>query len=346
MRTELFDFHLPTELIAQHPVRPRDAARLLVVRPKRLLDRRVLDLPELLRPGDLLVLNDTRVLPVRLYGKRGDAGVEVTPFQLDAPTRWRAFAKPARKCRPGDVLTFGSELAAEIVAKGQRGEVGLDFRCQGAELRDFLERHGAMPLPPYIRRPRGGDPCDREDYQTLFARREGAVAAPTAALHFTERLMAGLAARGIDHAFVTLHVGAGTFLPVQAADARDHVMHAERFEVSTGTAERIDRARATGGRVVAVGTTVLRTLETVADEAGRVSPSSGETRLFVTPGYRFRGVDLLLTNFHLPRSTLFMLVAAFAGLDRMRQAYAHATAESYRFYSYGDACLLERAPGT
>ena len=346
MRTELFDFHLPPELVAQHPVRPRDLARLLVVRPEGLLDRRMLDLPVLLRPGDLLVFNDTRVLPVRLYGKRGDAGVEVTLFQLEAPTRWRAFAKPARKCRPGDILAFAPDLAAEVVATGERGEVALEFRCEGAAFREVLERYGAMPLPPYIRRPKGGDPRDRDDYQTLFARREGAIAAPTAALHFTPRVMADLAARRIDHAFLTLHVGAGTFLPVKVADARDHVMHAERFEVSAETAERINDARAAGGRIVAAGTTVLRTLETIADEAGRVAPASGETRLFVTPGYRFKAVDLLLTNFHLPRSTLFMLVCAFAGLDRIQRAYAHAIAGRYRFYSYGDACLLERAPGT
>jgi S-adenosylmethionine:tRNA ribosyltransferase-isomerase len=346
MRTELFDFHLPPELIAQHPIQPRDAARLLVVEPEGLLDRRMLDLPELLGPGDLLVFNDTRVLPVRLYGKNGDAGVEITLFRPEGPIRWRAFAKPARKCRLGDVLTFGPELAAEVVAKGEGGEVALEFRCRGAELGRFLERYGTMPLPPYIRRPRGGDPRDREDYQTLFARQDGAIAAPTAALHFTDRLMAGLAVRGIDHAFVTLHVGAGTFLPVKAADARDHVMHAERFEVSAETAERIDRVRAAGGRIVAVGTTVLRTLETIADEAGRVFPGSGETRLFITPGYRFKAVDLLLTNFHLPRSTLFMLVSAFTGLDRMKAAYAHAIVRRYRFYSYGDACLLGRAPGT
>jgi S-adenosylmethionine:tRNA ribosyltransferase-isomerase len=345
MRTELFDFDLPPELIAQHPIRPRDAARLLVVHRGGYEDRRVLDLPELLRPGDLLVLNDTRVLPVRLYGRRDEAGVEVTLFRLEGPTRWRAFARPARKCRPGDVLKFAPDLAAEVVATGEAGEVTLDFRCEGAVLRELLERYGTMPLPPYIRRPKGGDPRDREDYQTLFARREGAIAAPTAALHFTPRLMAGLAGRGIDHAFVTLHVGAGTFLPVKTADARDHVMHAERFEVSVETANRINDARAAGGRIVAVGTTALRTLETIADEAGRVFPLSGETRLFVTPGYRFKAVDRLLTNFHLPRSTLFMLVAAFTGLERMRQAYAHAIAERYRFYSYGDACLLERANG-
>jgi S-adenosylmethionine:tRNA ribosyltransferase-isomerase len=346
MRTELFDFQLPPELIAQHPIRPRDAARLLVVEPEGLLDRRVLDLPELLGPGDLLVFNDTRVLPVRLYGKRGDAGVEVTLFQAESAERWRAFAKPARKCRPGDVLLFAQDLAAKIAATGEGGEVTLDFGSESGALPELLERYGAMPLPPYIRRPRGGDPRDREDYQTLFARQDGAIAAPTAALHFTERLMAGLAVRGIDHAFVTLHVGAGTFLPVKAADARNHVMHAERFQVSAETAQRINDARAAGGRIVAVGTTVLRTLETIADEAGMVFPASGETRLFVTPGYRFKAIDRLLTNFHLPRSTLFMLVAAFAGLERMRQAYAHAIAGRYRFYSYGDACLLGRAPRT
>jgi S-adenosylmethionine:tRNA ribosyltransferase-isomerase len=345
MRTELFEFHLPPELIAQHPIRPRDTARLLVVQPEGLSDRRMLELPELLRPGDLLVLNDTRVLPVRLYGRRGEAAVEVTLFQHEGPTRWRAFARPARKCRPGAVLVFAPDLAAAVVATGEAGEITLEFRSEGALLPELLERHGAMPLPPYIRRPKGGDPCDRDDYQTLFARREGAVAAPTAALHFTPRLMAGLAERGIDHALVTLHVGAGTFLPVKAADARDHVMHAEQFEVSAETADRINDARAAGGRIVAVGTTVLRTLETIAGETGRVAPASGETRLFITPGYRFKAVNRLLTNFHLPRSTLFMLVCAFADLERMRQAYAHAIAERYRFYSYGDACLLERAPG-
>jgi S-adenosylmethionine:tRNA ribosyltransferase-isomerase len=361
MRTELFDFDLPPELIAQHPIRPRDAARLLVVRAAGLEDRGVLDLPALLRPGDLLVLNDTRVLPVRLYGRRGAAAIEVTltePVAHEAQAAalgedegdrpagaalWRAFARPARKCRPGDRLDFTAELVAEVVGRGEGGEVTLRFRGDATDLAEGLRRHGAMPLPPYIRRPRGGEVRDLEDYQSLFAKREGAVAAPTAALHFTPRLMTALAARGIDHAFLTLHVGAGTFLPVKVADVRDHEMHAERFELGVGTAARIDRARAAGGRVVAVGTTVLRTLETIADATGKMVPAAGATRLFITPGYRFRAVDLLMTNFHLPRSTLFMLVAAFAGLERMQRAYAHAIAGRYRFYSYGDACLLERA---
>ena len=363
MRTDLFDFHLPPELIAQHPVRPRDAARLLVVRAAGLEDRQVVDLPELLRPGDLLVLNDTRVMPVRLYGRRGEAAVEITltapvahppegrvgararkeESESEGAVLWQAFARPARKCRLGDRLDFGPDLVADVIGRGEGGEVTLQFDPGAQGLAEGLERHGAMPLPPYIRRPRGGDPRDREDYQTLFARRAGAVAAPTAALHFTPRLMAALAAHGIDHAFLTLHVGAGTFLPVKVADLRDHEMHAERYELSAGTAARINRTRAAGGRVVAVGTTVLRTLETIADVSGMVAPATGATRLFITPGYRFKAVDLLMTNFHLPRSTLFMLVAAFAGLERVQQAYTHAIEQRYRFYSYGDACLLERA---
>jgi S-adenosylmethionine:tRNA ribosyltransferase-isomerase len=342
VRTDLFDFHLPPELIAQHPAQPRDAARLLVVRPAGLADRRVLDLPDLLAPGDLLVLNDTRVLPSRLVGKRGESTVEVTLHAREGGGRWRAFARPARRCRPGDRLVFAPDFAAEVVGKGD-GEISLAFACDDAALSERLEAHGAMPLPPYIRRPRGGDPRDREDYQTLFARRAGAVAAPTAALHFTAPLMTALARRGIDHTFVTLHVGAGTFLPVRTESIEDHVMHAEWYEVPGAAAERIARARAGGGRVVAVGTTVLRTLESAAAADGALRPGHGETRLFITPGYRFRLVDRLLTNFHLPRSTLFMLTAAFAGLERMRAAYAHAIAQRYRFYSYGDACLLTPA---
>ena len=347
MRTDLFDFDLPAALIAQRPVAPRDAARLLVVRAERAEDRRVGDLPDLLAPDDLLVFNDTRVIPARLEGRRGDARVEVTLHQCesrpDGGARWRAFARPARRLRPGDRIGFGPALAAEVVATGEGGEVMLAFDCVEALLLERLEAHGRMPLPPYIRRPAGGDPRDRQDYQTLFARHPGAVAAPTAALHFTPALMAALAARGIGHAFVTLHVGAGTFLPVRAADTAQHRMHGERFALPPATSEAIARARRAGGRVVAVGTTVLRTLETVADEDGAVAPATGETRLFVTPGHPFRVVDRLLTNFHLPRSTLFMLVAAFAGLARMQAAYAHAIAQRYRFYSYGDACLLERA---
>jgi S-adenosylmethionine:tRNA ribosyltransferase-isomerase len=343
MRTELFDFHLPPELIAQQPVRPRDSARLLVVDQAGLQDRRVHDLPGLLEPGDLMVLNDTRVLPTRLVGRRGASTVEVTLHAREQRGRWRAFARPARKCRPGDRVVFAPDFAAEVLARGEGGEVTLRFACDEGALIELLEAHGAMPLPPYIRRPRGGDPRDRDDYQTLFARRAGAVAAPTAALHFTEPLMAALARRGIAHTFVTLHVGAGTFLPVRTEAVEDHVMHAEWYEVPAATAELVARARASGGRVIAVGTTVLRTLESAADADGTLCPGPGETRLFITPGYRFTLVDRLLTNFHLPRSTLFMLSAAFAGLERMRAAYAHAIAQRYRFYSYGDACLLAPA---
>ena len=362
MRVELFDFHLPPELIAQHPVRPRDAARLLVVGEAALEDRLVRDLPALLRPGDLLVLNDTRVIPARLVGRRGDARIEVTLHQpvpsADVAREWlprssppghacwRAFARPARRCRVGDLLSFGGDLEAEVLAKGEGGEITLGFGCAPEVLLERLEACGQMPLPPYIKRPLQGDAQDRADYQTMFAVRPGAVAAPTAALHFTPRLMAALAKRGVDHAFVTLHVGAGTFLPVKVAETGAHRMHAEWYEISPETAQRIDAARAAGGRIVAVGTTVLRTLESVADPQGRVRPAVGETRLFITPGYRFKAADLLLTNFHLPRSTLFMLVAAFAGLERIKAAYAHAIPCGYRFYSYGDACLLERADAT
>jgi S-adenosylmethionine:tRNA ribosyltransferase-isomerase len=364
MRVDLFDFELPPALIAQHPVRPRDAARLLVVGEAALDDRRVRDLPKLLRPGDLLVCNDTRVLPARLLVQRGAARIEVTLHQpvggvaasTDAAevaggdvlgpehaALWRAFARPARRCLVGDRLRFGADLEAEVLARGEGGEITLRFACAPEELLERLETCGQMPLPPYIRRPPQGDAQDRADYQTMFALHAGAIAAPTAALHFTPRLIAALAARGIGHTLLTLHVGAGTFLPVKARDTGAHRMHAEWYEISPSAAARINAARAAGGRIVAVGTTVLRTLETVAAPDGSVRPTAGETRLFITPGYRFKAVDLLLTNFHLPRSTLFMLVAAFAGLARMRTAYDHAIRAGYRFYSYGDACLLERA---
>jgi S-adenosylmethionine:tRNA ribosyltransferase-isomerase len=343
VRTDLFDFHLPPELIAQHPARPRDSARLLVVAEAGLQDRHVRDLPGLLVPGDLLVLNDTRVLPTRLVGRRGESAVQVTLHANEGGGRWRAFARPARRCRPGDRLAFAPDFAAEVLAKGEGGEITLQFACGEGALIDRLEAHGEMPLPPYIKRPRGGDPRDRDDYQTLFARRPGAVAAPTAALHFTESLMKTLERRRIDHSLVTLHVGAGTFLPVKVAEVEDHVMHAEWYEVPPRTAELIARTRRVGGRVVAVGTTVMRTLESAADANGALRSGGGETRLFITPGYRFKVVDRLLTNFHLPRSTLFMLTAAFTGLERMRAAYAHAIEKRYRFYSYGDACLLTRS---
>jgi len=353
MKVTDFDFELPPDLVAQHPASPRDTARLLEVGPLpddpvALHDRTLLDLPRLLRPGDLLVYNDTRVIKARLHGRRGAAGVEVTLHKresVDTGARWRAFARPAKKLKAGDVIEFAPGFVASVAAKGEAGEVTLDFPLTGSEFFSALERHGVMPLPPYIRRGKSGDKLDEADYQTIWGDKPGAVAASTAGLHFTERLAASLDAAGIPRVAVTLHVGAGTFLPVKVDDTDDHVMHAEWGEISAATAAAIEAARAAGGRIVAVGTTALRLLETVAAAAGRVDAWSGETDIFIVPGFRFRVVDMLLTNFHLPRSTLFMLVAAFAGLERMRMAYAHAIRERYRFYSYGDACLLHRAGG-
>ncbi len=342
MKVDDFDFELPRERIAERPARPRDAARLLEVRPDGLGDHRVSDLPRLLRPGDMLVFNDTRVIPARLAGRRGGAKVEVTLHKRKAPGRWRAFARPARKLSAGDRIDFGEVLAATVAEKGEAGEVTLDFGLDDAALFAALEAQGAMPLPPYIKRAEP-DPADREDYQTVYARRPGAVAAPTAGLHFTDRLLRALDARGVATVFVTLHVGAGTFLPVKAERVEDHRMHAEWGEIGDAAAIAINAARAQGGRIVAVGTTSLRLLESAAEEDGTVRPFMGETDIFIAPGYRFRAVDLLLTNFHLPRSTLFMLVAAFSGLARMKAAYAHAVDAGYRFYSYGDACLLHPA---
>lgn len=344
LRLSDFEFDLPRELIADRPARPRDAARLLhVLASGAFADRTVGDLPSLLRPGDLLVLNDTRVIPARLRGRRGEAAVEITLHKAEGGARWRAFAKPAKRLAAGQRVAFGGDFAAEIAAKGEGGEIVLDFDRAGAPLMAALERHGEMPLPPYIKRADGADNADRADYQTVYAVREGAVAAPTAGFHFTPALLQALAARGIGRAFVTLHVGAGTFLPVKTEDLSRHVMHAEWGEVSTAAAGAIAAARAAGGRIIAVGTTSLRVLESAAHAQGQVEPWSGETRLFILPGYGIRTADMLLTNFHLPRSTLFMLVSAFAGLGRMKAAYAHAIARRYRFFSYGDACLLERA---
>lgn len=346
MKVELFDFDLPQGCIAQNPATPRDAARLLVVPAAGALeDRTVLDLPGFLRQGDVVVFNDTRVIPARLAGRVGEGGVEVTLHKQDAPDTWRAFARPGKKLKEGGQVNFADGLSAQVAAKGEGGEVTLRFNVSGAELMAAIEAHGVMPLPPYIKRPKAGLAEDRDDYQTLFAKRPGAVAAPTAGLHFTPRLLAAIEARGVQTARVTLHVGAGTFLPVKVDDTEDHVMHSEWGEVSAETASAINGARARGGRVVAVGTTSLRVLESAASEDGQVGPFCAETAIFITPGYRFRAVDALMTNFHLPKSTLFMLISAFAGLERMKQAYAHAIASGYRFYSYGDACLLERAMG-
>jgi len=338
MRTEDFDFELPPELIAQHPATPRDAARLLVVG-ETLRDKSVRDLPELLRPGDLLVVNDTQVLPTRLSGRRGAAKIEATLHKAEGPGVWRAFARPARKLTPGDEIVFAPDFSATVRAKGDAGEILLDFDCGDAELLAQLQRRGAMPLPPYIKRG-DQDPRDRDDYQTVFAARPGAVAAPTAGLHFTAELLAGLDGRGVARVAVTLHVGAGTFLPVKSEDPRDHAMHSEVGEITADAARQINDARAAGGRIVAVGSTALRLLETACGDDGDIAPFAGETALFLLPGDRIRAADLLLTNFHLPRSTLFMLVCAFAGQKRMIAAYAHAIAREYRFFSYGDACLI------
>ena len=339
MRVDDFDFELPRDLIADHPIEPRDAARLLVVG-EAPEDRHVGDLPALLRRGDLLVVNDTRVIPARLRGRRGAAGIEITLHRDLGGGQWRAFAKGAKRLKLGDRLSFGEGFAAEVAAKHAEGDVTLRFALEGERLREALLRFGSMPLPPYIKRGQGSEPRDRADYQTIFARKEGAVAAPTAGLHFSERLLAALDAAGIERVAVTLHVGAGTFLPVKVEDTRDHTMHSEWGMIEAETAARINAARARGGRIVAIGTTSLRLLESAAAEDGSIRPFAGETALFITPGYRFRAIDLLLTNFHLPRSTLFMLVAAFAGLERMKHAYAHAIAAKYRFFSYGDATLL------
>jgi S-adenosylmethionine:tRNA ribosyltransferase-isomerase len=342
MKLSDFDFDLPQDRIAQHPARPRDAARLLEVGSGALADRGVRDLPALLRAGDLLVSNDTRVIRAQLSGLRGAARIGFTLHKARGPGEWDAFARPAKKLAPGDRIAFAADFTAEVAAKGEGGEVTLRFDRSGEELMSALARHGRMPLPPYIRRP-AAEPEDDADYQTIFARRDGAVAAPTAGLHFTPRLLQALDEAGVRRAHVTLHVGAGTFLPVKVEDVSAHVMHREWAELPAATAAAIAETRARGGRVVAVGTTSLRTLEGVAALRGGIEPWSGDIDLFIRPGFRFRAVDLLLTNFHLPKSTLFMLVSAFAGLGRMRAAYAHAVASGYRFFSYGDACLIHRA---
>ena len=354
MRVDLFDFDLPEACIALRPVRPRDAARLLVVKPEQgLEDRRVSDLPDLLAPGDVLVVNDTRVIRAELHGERlrGDTAtpVSVTLFARVDAARWRAFARPGRRFAPGDRLRFGAPaegaclvagLDAVVEAKGEGGEVTIRFDLAAPVLDEAIDAIGRLPLPPYIAGRRPADAADGADYQTVYAAAEGAVAAPTAGLHFTDALMARLDAAGVEMRRVTLHVGPGTFLPVKADDTADHHMHAEWGTVPDDTAAALNRARARGGRIVAVGTTSLRLLESAAGPDGTIHAFSGETSIFITPGYRFRAVDLLMTNFHLPRSTLFMLVSAFSGRETMLAAYRHAIERGYRFYSYGDASLL------
>ena len=339
MNLSEFDFDLPPDRIAAAPARPRDAARLLVVRDP-LQDMRVSDLPTLLRPGDVLVANDTRVIPAQLAARRGPARIGLTLDQPRPDGAWHALARNARKLQPGDMLTFdGADGLEGTVLSRDAGSVAVRFNVEGPAFTEALHQAGALALPPYIPRPHGPTPEDADDYQTVFARHDGAVAAPTAGLHFTPALLQALAGAGIPRVTVTLHVGAGTFLPVRDNDVSAHKMHPERGILTAEAADAINGAR----RVVAVGTTSLRLLESAVDEAGRVQPFAGETSLFITPGFRFRAVGGLLTNFHLPRSTLFMLTCAFAGTVRMRAAYAHAIAGGYRFYSYGDACLLERA---
>ena len=353
MRVDLFDFDLPEERIALRPAEPRDASRLLVVRPgEGLADRLVRDLPGLLHPGDALVFNDTKVIKARLEGtrRRGEstAQVEAMLHMRTGPDRWLAFLRPAKRVAAGERISFGHSgeacylgaLDATVVEKRDGGEALLVFELSGPVLDEALAAVGHLPLPPYIASKRSDDERDSADYQTIYAREEGAVAAPTAGLHFTPELFAALDARGVERHFVTLHVGAGTFLPVKAEDTDDHRMHAETGNVSAETAAALNAVRARGGRIVAVGTTSLRLLESAASDDGRISGWSGATDIFIKPGYRFRAVDALMTNFHLPRSTLFMLVSAFSGLDVMRAAYAHAIENGYRFYSYGDASLL------
>ncbi|MDD5586546.1 MAG: tRNA preQ1(34) S-adenosylmethionine ribosyltransferase-isomerase QueA [Alphaproteobacteria bacterium] len=333
---------MPPERIAAQPASPRDSARLLHVRGDGLGGCFVRDLPDLLREGDLLVMNDTKVIPARLFGLRGQGKVEIFLHKKNGVKEWLAFARPFKRLRVGDEITFAPGFSAVIREKRQEGEVLVHFSCEDGELFALLQRYGHVPLPPYIKRPEGDTAEDRANYQTVFAAREGAIAAPTAGLHFTPESLARLDAKGHERAAVTLHVGAGTFLPVKAERVSGHVMHAEWGEITPEAAAKINAARREGRRIVAVGTTALRLLETAADEAGIVQPFTGETSIFITPGYRFKAVDALLTNFHLPKSTLFMLVAAFSGLERMRAAYAHAIAKNYRFYSYGDATLLEK----
>ena len=354
MKTSDFDFDLPEDRIALRPADPRDAARLLLVRADAPLeDRHVRDLPDLLQPGDALVFNDTRVIPARLKGRRtrddSVIGVEALLHRRLSPHRWTAFMRPGKRLRPGDRVRLGESedracllgaLDAVVEAKGEGGEITLAFDLAGPDLDLAIAERGVMPLPPYIAAKRGEDERDRLDYQTIYARQDGSVAAPTAGLHFTPDLMARLEARGVTRHFVTLHVGAGTFLPVKADDTTEHAMHAEWGTIDAATAARLNAVRQGGGRLIAVGTTSLRLLESAAGEDGAIHPFAGDTAIFITPGYRFRAIDGLMTNFHLPRSTLFMLVSALMGRERMQAAYATAISEGYRFYSYGDASLL------
>lgn len=336
MKTEQFDFDLPHTFIATEPAQPRDSARMLVVKGNSLKDLSVINLPDFLNEGDVMVFNDTKVLPARLRGKRGQAGIEVTLHKIIENNVWMVFAKPGKKLRVNDRINFADDFSAVVKEKFGTGEIKLQFECD--DLSGCLKRYGEMPLPPYIKREAGAR--DNKDYQTVYAKHEGAVAAPTAGLHFTDNLLAVLKKKKVKLTFITLHVGAGTFLPVKAEDTKDHKMHSEYLEISEETAAVINEAKKNGNRIVAVGTTSLRALESAVNAKGVLNAYAGETDIFITPGYKFKLVDMLMTNFHLPRSTLFMLVSAFAGLETMKDAYSHAMAKNYRFYSYGDSCLL------
>ena len=343
MRVELFDFALPEERIASEPASPRDSSKLLCI-PKNgvFQDKHAYDLDTLLLPSDVLVFNDTKVLPARLYGMRGQAHIEATLLKQLSLDTWECLIKNARRLKQGDEISFAENFNAAVLSKSEDGPVRLKFNRSGTELFEALHTYGIMPLPPYIHREKGGKESDKADYQTIYAKNEGAVAAPTAGLHFTEELFKRLDEKGVQRVFVTLHVGGGTFLPMKAADTKDHKMHAEFGVITQQTADFLNEAKRQGRRIISVGTTSLRLLESAADDKGVLHPFCGETDIFITPGYRFKFIDLLWTNFHLPKSTLFMLVCAFAGMEKMKKAYRHAIERQYRFFSYGDACLIEK----
>ena len=355
MRVDLFDFELDKDLIAKEPARPRDHSRLLDLSDgQHIVDRHFYDLPDVLQKGDVLAFNDTKVIPARLYGAKGDALVEVTLYHPEDGLSWHSFIKNAKRLKAGDTLTFytadiscgESTFKAEVLEKSGQDGVLIKFLCDADELGTYLQKYGSMPLPPYIKRDRPQKGLwspynDKEDYQTVYAKVEGAVAAPTAGLHFTQDVLNKLDKKGVERVFLTLHVGAGTFLPVKTDDTKDHKMHAEFGVISEKTAHLINQAKAQGRRIIAVGTTSLRLLESAADENGVLHPFAGETDIFITPGYKFKTIDMMITNFHLPKSTLFMLVCAVAGIDTMKKAYAHAIDEKYRFYSYGDSSILK-----
>ena len=342
MKLADFDYELPTSAIAHHPATPRHSARLLNLMAGEVSDARVMDLPALLNADDLLVVNNTKVIPARLIGKRGEATISITLHQQVSDAEWQVFAKPAKKLRLGDAVAFGGDFSAEVAELGTDGIRKLRFNREGVALMEALHKHGTMPLPPYIARPNGAESTDARDYQTMFARHEGAVAAPTASLHFDADLLDAIKKRGIPITEITLHVGAGTFLPVKSDNPNDHIMHKEWGAISAESAEVINACHARGGRVVAVGTTCLRLLESCWQVGGRMEAYQGETDLFILPGFKFNVVDVLMTNFHLPKSTLLMLVYAFAGAAHVRAGYQYALENGYRFFSYGDACLMER----